>query len=102
MTRRAIVSLAALLGVVGVLLIPAASQAAPSQPAVSPAVASAPSTPAQVGTPPGLARLGAILQNIFSSFESFMPGAAETLRTVFTNLANSLLGGCSFTFCASP
>lgn len=98
MTRRAMVALAALLGVVGVLLGPATSQAAPSAAAAVSAVSP------QVQLPPGFEnQIRRLLTEIFNSVTSFMPSLRGILRPIFNRILQTLFGGgCSPPFCASP
>ncbi len=104
MTRRAIVSLAALLGVVGVLLTPAASPAAPqAQSATHLALAAPLDVSAQVQLPPGLGNLRALLARIFESITSFVPNLAGIIGPIFGRILDRLFGGgCQPPFCASP
>jgi len=94
-----IVSLAALLGVIGVLLVPTASQAAPAVPGVSLTVAApGPAVSAQVRFPP-FRNLGAILTRIFNSLPAFLQ---DVLGPVFAAILERATGGCTGPFCASP
>ncbi len=104
MTRRAMVTLAALLAVLGVLLTPTASPAAPQvQSTGQLAVAGPAPVSAQVQLPPGLGNLRSILTRIFESLTSLIPNVANILRPIFNSILQNLFGGgCLPPFCASP
>jgi hypothetical protein len=92
-----LVSLAAFLGMVGVLLVPASAGAAPVVPAGRPAIAaSASAAHAQIGFPPIL-DIGALLRSILASLPPFLQ---STLAPLFDFLIGQF---CAiFRSCASP
>ena len=97
MTRRVIVGVAALMGVVGVLLVPAASHADAAAPVISLSVALPTAGPAQIGLPPFI-DFRALFVRIFGSLPLFLQ---NLLRPLFAALLQIFTGSCS-PLCASP